>query len=117
MEADPANGACDDPSVPTYCTDDELVVQSNGIPDFPFEPTTPNELETQDWEWRVTRSPELASSTTSIPDLLGAASATLDAVRFDATAYCTLHVLNAYDPARDLLQNLVDQQQVELTLL
>ena len=69
VEADPANSAYEDPSVTAYCTDDELVVQSNGIPDFPFESITPNELQAQDWEWRVTRSPKLTGTTSELPEL------------------------------------------------
>ncbi len=66
---DPANADYPDPEVDVYCTDDELVVLSNGIPGFAYVQATPNDLEAIDWEWRVTRSPQLTGTTSDIPEL------------------------------------------------
>lgn len=59
------------PSLAVSCTDDELVVTSNGMISYEFEPMTPNALAEQDWEWRVPLQPELAEETTTMAGRLG----------------------------------------------
>jgi len=59
------------PNVVVECTDTELVVTSNGMPSYTFEPLTPNALTEQAWVWRVPLKPTVATSTTSIVDVLG----------------------------------------------
>jgi len=59
------------PEVMVECTDTELVVTSNGMPSYMFEPMTPNALSEQSWEWRVPLKPTVAAKTTSIVDVLG----------------------------------------------
>lgn len=72
LTADPANSAYPDPFVEAVCDGDNLVVSSNGIPEYEFVPLTPNGLAAQDWEWTITRTPEVAAAPTDIP-LLGTA--------------------------------------------
>ena len=59
------------PEVSVECTDTELIVTSNGMPSYTFEPLTPNALAEQAWVWRVPLRPTVAASTTSIVDVLG----------------------------------------------
>ena len=59
------------PEVSVECTDTELIVTSNGMPSYTFEPLTPNALAEQAWVWRVPLKPTVAASTTSIVDVLG----------------------------------------------
>jgi len=59
------------PDVTVECTDTDLVVTSNGMPSYTFEPMTPNALNEQAWVWRVPLKPTVAASTTSIVDVLG----------------------------------------------
>jgi hypothetical protein len=59
------------PEVLVECTDTELVVTSNGMPSYTYEPLTPNGLNEQAWVWRVPLKPTVAVSTTSIADVLG----------------------------------------------
>jgi len=59
------------PDVVVECTDTELVVTSNGMPSYTFEPLTPNALTEQAWVWKVPLKPTLAANTTSIVDVLG----------------------------------------------
>lgn len=66
----PANAAYPDPELDAYCTEDELVVTSNGIPGYEFTPTTPNDLQGQSHEWRVPLQPTEAGAQATIP-LLG----------------------------------------------
>ena len=73
LTADPANAAYPDPFVQAECVGDELVVTSNGIPEYEFIPLTPNGLAAQDWEWTIPRTPEVAATPTDIP-LLGTAA-------------------------------------------
>jgi hypothetical protein len=59
------------PEVLVECTDTELVVTSNGMPSYTYEPLTPNGLNEQAWVWRVPLKPTVAATTTSIADVLG----------------------------------------------
>ena len=59
------------PEVLVECTDAELVVTSNGMPSYAYEPLTPNGLNEQAWVWRVALKPTVAVTTTSIADVLG----------------------------------------------
>ena len=59
------------PDVVVECTDTELVVTSNGMPSYTFEPLTPNALTEQAWVWKVPLKPTVAANTTSIVDVLG----------------------------------------------
>jgi hypothetical protein len=59
------------PEVSVECTETEIVVTSNGMPSYTFEPLTPNALAEQAWVWRIPLKPILAASTTSIVDVLG----------------------------------------------
>ena len=72
LTANAANSAYDDPSVEVSCTDDAVVVVSNGIPAYEFVAVTPNGLASQDWTWEIARDPEMADTMTDIP-LLGTA--------------------------------------------
>ncbi len=49
-----------------------IVVESNGIPPYEFVATTPNELQSQDYAWRIPRTPVALATPESIP-LLGVA--------------------------------------------
>ena len=60
------------PVVTVECTESELVVISNGMPGYEFVSMTPNGLEEQQWEWRVSLDPKVADVVTSIVDRLGA---------------------------------------------
>jgi hypothetical protein len=79
LSADPANSAYDDPSVEVICSDETIQVLSNGIPGYEFVPVTPNGLSSQDWDWEITRSPEVAAEMTDIP-LLGTAGFTVNGI-------------------------------------
>ncbi|MFZ4515331.1 MAG: YHYH protein [Acidimicrobiia bacterium] len=59
------------PSVQVSCTENELVVESNGMISYPFVPMTPNPLRAQDFTWKVPRQPALAAMSTSIVNRLG----------------------------------------------
>jgi hypothetical protein len=59
-----------DPMVQATCEGDELVVVSNGIPNFEFQAITPAGLSAQDYEWRIPLDPEPAAEMTDVP-LLG----------------------------------------------
>ncbi|TNE91876.1 MAG: YHYH protein [Deltaproteobacteria bacterium] len=72
LTADPANSAYPDPWVQAVCDGDNLVVTSNGIPEYEYVPLTPNGLAAQSWEWTIPRNPTLATTPSDIP-LLGTA--------------------------------------------
>ncbi|NCG20487.1 MAG: YHYH protein [Rhodobacterales bacterium] len=73
LSAHAANSAYDAPDVVVSCSDDALIVTSNGIPDFEFVALTPNGLASQDYEWTVPLNPIVAAAPTDIP-LLGVAA-------------------------------------------
>ena len=55
------------PTLAVSCEGDEVVVASNGIPNFDFDQVTPNALEEQDFEFRFPRDPTAAAATTAVP--------------------------------------------------
>ena len=67
VSADPANAAYPDPSVQVSCNSKYLTVRSNGIPNYEFVQTTPNDLRAQDHTFKVPLYPALAGETTEIP--------------------------------------------------
>jgi hypothetical protein len=77
LTADPANSNYPDPEVQVTCTKDTLQVQSNGIPDYEYVATTPNELRAQDWNWEIARLPQRTGVQDDIP-LLGTAGFTVN---------------------------------------
>lgn len=70
VAANSANGRWAAPRLEVSCTDRQVVVESNGIPPYEFQRTTPNDLREQEYVWRFPRSAELSDESTSIP-LLG----------------------------------------------
>ncbi len=70
VTADPANTRWDAPRLAVSCTDRQVVVESNGIPPYEFQRTTPSDLREQNYAWRFPRVAELADESTAIP-LLG----------------------------------------------
>ncbi|MEM7152760.1 MAG: YHYH protein [Myxococcota bacterium] len=66
----PANGAYPAPELTAMCTEDRLIVQSNGIPGYEFQPITPNDLQASDFQFQAPRNPTEAGQPTTIP-LLG----------------------------------------------
>jgi YHYH protein len=59
------------PAVAARCTSTELIVTSNGMIGYTFEPTTPNALTAQDYTWKVPLTPRTAATTTGIVNTLG----------------------------------------------
>jgi len=68
--ANDANSRWAAPRLDVSCTDRQVVVESNGIPPYEFQRTTPNDLREQNYVWRFPRAAELADDRTAIP-LLG----------------------------------------------
>jgi hypothetical protein len=58
------------PELQVSCTDDHVVVQSNGIPTFEFVAITPNPLQAQRYTWRIPRNPKPSANPQQVP-LLG----------------------------------------------
>ncbi|MCA9691438.1 MAG: YHYH protein, partial [Myxococcales bacterium] len=58
------------PALSVSCTDDAVIVESNGIPNFTFVPITPNDLQAVDHHFEFPLHPTMAASTSEIP-LLG----------------------------------------------
>lgn len=58
------------PYLNVYCTDENMIVESNGIPNFEFVQITPADLSAQDYKWTLPLHPEVAAAPTTIP-LLG----------------------------------------------
>jgi len=56
-----------DPELSVTCTETEVVVESNNIPNFTFENVTPNGLEAHDMVWHLPRDPAMAAQTTAVP--------------------------------------------------
>lgn len=59
------------PSVSASCSGGFLNVTSNGMIGYSFVKTTPNDIGEQTYNWKITLSPAIASSTTSIKNVLG----------------------------------------------
>jgi len=70
---DGAGSAYPRPFLKVSCDDDSMIIESNGIPHYTFVKKTPNDLSEQDYTWRITMQPTLASSISSIPllDIIG----------------------------------------------
>ncbi|MEZ4450361.1 MAG: YHYH protein [Nannocystaceae bacterium] len=58
------------PELSVHCTDDALIIESNGIPTYTFVPITPNPLVVNDLYYELPRHPAVADAPTDIP-LLG----------------------------------------------
>lgn len=70
VQPDPANSAYANPELIVTCTEDMMIVESNGIPNFEFVRITPNEMQAQNHVWEIPLNPVMAEETSDIP-LLG----------------------------------------------
>jgi hypothetical protein len=68
-----------DPELTVTCLDESVIVQSNGMPHYTFQPMTPNPLQEQAFDWSFPRYPEVAASPTEIP-LLGTAGVAINGI-------------------------------------
>lgn len=62
-----ANSGYPAPKLSVSCTATELVVVSNGIPNFTFVQKTPNGLVAQSYTWRIPLSPTAAATPAALP--------------------------------------------------
>jgi len=63
------------------CTDDMMIVRSNGLPHYRFRQTTPNALTVQSHEFMIPLNPTTNATTTEIP-LLGTVGVAINGVPF-----------------------------------
>lgn len=70
VAAHPANSAYPAPYLNVTCTDDSVVIESNGIPGFEFVQLTPNQLQAQSYRWEIPLNPTVDETPEQIP-LLG----------------------------------------------
>jgi hypothetical protein len=57
------------PELEVMCTLDIVMVNSNGMPHYEYNPTTPNPLGAQNHDWSIPLHPEVAAEPTGIPCL------------------------------------------------
>ena len=72
-----AGGSYAKPKVSASCSSGTLTVSSNGMIGYTFTPKTPNALREQTYTWKVTTSPKIAASATSIAGQLGTVAFTV----------------------------------------
>lgn len=75
VQPHPANSEYPDPTLNAFCNSTSLIVDSNGIPNFEFVPTTPNQLQAQNFHWVIPLTPT-TGETQNIP-LLGPVAVTV----------------------------------------
>lgn len=68
------------PKVSASCSNGTLTVTSNGMIGYSFVAKTPNALREQAYTWKVTTSPKVASSATSIKTQLGTVAFTVSGI-------------------------------------
>ena len=68
------------PKVSASCTNGTLTVTSNGMIGYSFVAKTPNALREQAYTWKVTTSPKVAASATSIKTQLGTVAFTVSGI-------------------------------------
>ena len=68
------------PKVAASCSNGTLTVTSNGIIGYTFVAKTPNALKEQAYTWKVTTSPKVAASSTSIENQLGTVAFTVTGI-------------------------------------
>jgi hypothetical protein len=68
------------PKVAASCSNGTLTVTSNGMIGYTFVAKTPNALKEQTYTWKVTTSPKVAASTTSIKTQLGTVAFTVSGI-------------------------------------
>lgn len=68
------------PKVSASCSDGTLTVSSNGMIGYTFVAKTPNALREQTYTWKVTTSPKVAASATSIKTQLGTVAFTVTGI-------------------------------------
>lgn len=74
-----ANADLPDPEVSASCDGTDIVVTSNGIPDYTYVETSPGQPAAQDLEFRIAATPTMASESTAVP-LLGTAAVAINGV-------------------------------------
>lgn len=74
-----ANADLADPELSAACEGDEVVVNSNSIPDFPYVETSPGVPRAEDVEYRFPSNPEVAAETSEVP-LLGALGVAINGI-------------------------------------
>lgn len=74
-----ANADLADPEVAASCDGADIVITSNGIPDFTYIETSPGQPRAADYTWTISASPTLADATTAIP-YIGPTGATLSGI-------------------------------------
>jgi len=67
VQTHPANTAYPAPQVQVTCNNTTFVVQSNGIPNFEFVRTTPNDLAAQTYTWEMPLQPQPAAVPSDVP--------------------------------------------------
>jgi hypothetical protein len=75
-----AGSAYAKPKVTASCSNGALTVTSNGMIGYTFVAKTPNALREQTYTWKVTTSPKIAASTTSIKRQLGTVAFTVSGI-------------------------------------
>ena len=73
VQPHPANSSYPDPVLEVTCTDTEMIIHTNNIPNFEFVSITPNSLQAHDFIFTLPLEPTVANSPTDVP--LGGASA------------------------------------------
>ena len=69
------------PTLDIVCTDTEIIVESNGIVQYEFFSTTPNDMRAQNHRYVLPRYPQVAAEPTDIP-LLGTVGPAINGVPF-----------------------------------
>lgn len=77
IQAHPQNSEYPAPQFSVTCTNGQVIVQSNGIPNFEFVPTTPNQLREQNFTFTFPETPTAVANPTDIP-LGGAVAVTVN---------------------------------------
>ena len=72
-----ANASYAAPQVNITCNTETFTIQSNGIPNFEFVQTTPNDLQAQNYSWEIPLNPQKADQPSTIP-LLGTVAVTVN---------------------------------------
>ena len=79
VTAGSVNADLADPEVAATCDGDDIVVTSNGIPDYTYIETSPGSPAAADYTFTIPATPEMADEVTSVPDL-GTAALALNGV-------------------------------------